>query len=155
MNERTFTATVEDDERGRVRIRLPFDPDAAWGAKRIHHVGGTVAGSRIRGAVESDEGGWVLVLTPSWHREAPEIVVGGEVGVTLRPEGPQRADLAPDIAAALEADPAAGDFFDGLAQFYRKGYLTWIDATKRSPEKRAERIAEVVHLLAAGMKQRP
>jgi hypothetical protein len=31
-----------------------------------------------------------------------------------------------------------------LAQFYRRAYLRWIDATKRSPDKRAARIAEMV-----------
>ena len=69
-------------------------------------------------------------------------------------EGPQRAELAPDIAAALEAEPEAATFFDSIAQFYRKGYLRWIDATKRSPETRAARIAEMVRLLKAGKKQR-
>jgi hypothetical protein len=49
----------------------------------------------------------------------------------------------------------AGAFFDSLAQFYRKGYLRWIDATKRRPDVRAERIAEVVRLLNAGVKERP
>jgi uncharacterized protein YdeI (YjbR/CyaY-like superfamily) len=47
----------------------------------------------------------------------------------------------------------AGEFFDSLAQFYRKAYLTWIDATKRSPETRAARISESIELLKAGVKQ--
>jgi bacteriocin resistance YdeI/OmpD-like protein len=64
-------------------------------------------------------------------------------------------DLADDIAAALEASPAAAAFFDTLAQFYRKAYLRWIDATARRPDLRATRIAEVADLLAAGIKQRP
>ena len=55
----------------------------------------------------------------------------------------------------LAANPAAAAFFDTLAQFYRKAYLRWIDATTRRPELRAARIAEVVDLLAAGIKQRP
>jgi hypothetical protein len=42
-----------------------------------------------------------------------------------------------------------------LAQFYTKAYLKWIDGTSRRPELRAERIAEVVQLLEAGIKQRP
>jgi len=67
----------------------------------------------------------------------------------------QRADLAEDVTAALAANPAAGAFFDTLAQFYRKAYLRWIDATTRRPELRAARIAEVVDLLAAGVKERP
>ena len=70
-------------------------------------------------------------------------------------EGPQRGDLADDIAAALAATPAAGAFFDTLAQFYRKAYQRYVDATTRRPDLRAARIAEVVGLLAGGIKERP
>jgi len=49
----------------------------------------------------------------------------------------------------------ATTFFDTLAQFYRKAYLRWIDATKRRPDLRPARIAEVVDLLAAGINERP
>lgn len=79
---------------------------------------------------------------------------GETIEVMLQPEGPQRGDLPDDVAAALEADPQAGEFFDSLAQFYRKAYLNWIEATKRRPEVRADRIAEVIGLLRAGIKQR-
>jgi uncharacterized protein YdeI (YjbR/CyaY-like superfamily) len=75
--------------------------------------------------------------------------------VEIAPEGPQRDDLAEDVAAALAANPDAEAFFDSLAQFYRWAYLRWIDATKRRPEQRAERIAEMVKLLKAGTKERP
>ena len=93
----------------------------------------------------------------------PEPVAGARSGRGARRRSkrradagrPQRADLAEDIAAALAANPAAGAFFDTLAQFYRKAYLRWIDATTRRPEVRAARIAEVVDLLAAGVKERP
>jgi hypothetical protein len=48
------------------------------------------------------------------------------------------------------------DRFGGIlrqpAQFYRRGYLRWIDATKRSPEMRQHRIATMVELLEAGIK---
>ena len=74
--------------------------------------------------------------------------------VVIEPEGPQRDDLADDVNAALSADPQAGEFFDSLAQFYRRGYLRWIDATKRRPDERARPIAEIVELLKAGHKQR-
>jgi uncharacterized protein YdeI (YjbR/CyaY-like superfamily) len=75
--------------------------------------------------------------------------------VVLAPEGPQRGDLAEDVAAALDASPAAGAFFDSLARFYRRAYLRWIDATKRKPEERLRRIAVVVDLLERGIKERP
>jgi uncharacterized protein YdeI (YjbR/CyaY-like superfamily) len=59
------------------------------------------------------------------------------------------------VAKALDAEPLAGAFFDGLAQFYRRGYLRWIDGASRRPDERAARIVEVVSLLRAGVKQRP
>ncbi len=74
---------------------------------------------------------------------------------SARAGGPQRDDLAADVAAALADNPQAGEFFDSLAQFYRRAYLRYIDATKRRPDERAARIAEVVGLLGAGIKQRP
>ena len=75
--------------------------------------------------------------------------------IELWPEGPQQADLAPDILAAFKAEPKAAAFFDDLAQFYRKAYLAWIDATKKKPEERVRRIRETVKLLKAGKKERP
>jgi hypothetical protein len=41
---------------------------------------------------------------------------GPDVLVELAPEGPQRGDLADDIPAVLEANPAAVAFFDTLAR---------------------------------------
>jgi len=66
-----------------------------------------------------------------------------------------RGHRTADFAAALEAEPEAAAFFDGLAQFYRKGYLSWINATKKSPDERTRRIAQTVKLLKNEVKQRP
>ncbi len=149
---RTFRARVAAGPRGALVIAVPFDPDAAWGDKPRHHVNGTVAGRTIRAALTREDG-WRLKLGPAWARDNP-VSAGDEVEVVLAPEGPQRPALDADIAAALEADPRAAAFFDGLAQFYRKGFLTWIAGTKARPEERARRIAQMVRLLAEGRKQR-
>jgi len=149
-----FRAHVADGPRGRAVIAVPFDPDEAWGAKAEHPVGGTIDGKRVRGTITPEASGWVFTVTPMWLRGAG-VATGADVLVELAPEGPQRGDLADDISAALAASPAAAAFFDTLAQFYRKAYLRYIDATTRRPDLRAARIAEVVGLLAAGVKQRP
>ena len=47
-NEVRFTARVTTDERKRVLVPVPFDPDDAWGPKPEHHVAGTVSGMGIR-----------------------------------------------------------------------------------------------------------
>jgi hypothetical protein len=153
MTPRRFTATVVAGDRGRVLVPLPFAADEAWGAKPTHRLGGSVNGMRVRAIIENTAVGEAFALGAAWRRDFG-IDVGDAVTVELTPEGPQRADLADDVAAALDAAPAAGAFFDGLAQFYRKGYLRWIDATKRKPELRAQRIQEMVECLAAGRKQR-
>ena len=149
-----FTATVIKNAKGRVLVPLPFAPDDAWGHKPAHPVAGSVNGMGVRAVVEPIDGGWGIVLGPAWRRDCG-IKPGDAVDVVLEPEGPQRDDLADDIAAAMAAEPDASAFFDGLAQFYRNAYLRWIDATKQRPDLRAARIAEVVDLLKAGVKDRP
>ena len=149
-----FTAVVRIDERGRTHVPVPFEPDEAWGTKPRHHVTGTLNGMGLRGVLDRTVHGTVLVLGPAWCRGA-RLTTGDQITVVLGPEGPQRTDLPADIAAALDADPDAGAFFDSLAQFYRNAYLRWIEATKRRPEQRPVRIAEVVRLLQDGQKERP
>lgn len=151
--QRRFRTTVAVDRRGRTVVPVPFDPDEAWGVKPRHPVRGSVAGCAMRGIVEKREDGPVITLGPSWTRVP--LHDGTEVEVVLEPEGPQRADLAPDIAAALDAAPDAAAFFDSLAQYYRNSWLRWIDSTKRNPEQRPVRIAHMVRNLQDGRKERP
>lgn len=134
-------------------VCLPFDPNAVWGAKDRHHITGSVNGCPVRGALDKNGNGYFLSLGAAWQRDNG-LDVGAAVHVELKAEGPQVEQLADDITAALEAEPDALAFFQGLATFYRTGYLRWIDATRRRPELRAERIAEMIALLKAGEKQR-
>jgi hypothetical protein len=154
MTHQRFTATVTDAGRGRVLISVPFHPDSMWGAKPRHHIHGTVNGMSMRGVVEPVGDGFGFTLGPAWLRGCG-LAAGDTATVDIEPEGPQRDDLADDVAAALDANPQAAAFFDGLAQFYRRAYLRWIDATKRRPDQRAQRIAEVIDLLEDGQKERP
>jgi hypothetical protein len=154
MRGQRFGANVAPGPRGSAVLVVPFDPDEMWGGKAEHPVGGTINGRRVRGRLTRGSDGWVFTLSPMWLRDAG-VMAGQDVQVELTPEGPQRGDLAGDIAAALAASPDAAAFFDTLAQFYRKAYLRWIDGTTRRPDLRAARIAEVIDLLAAGFKQRP
>jgi hypothetical protein len=154
MRVRRFGAHVAAGPGGSGVIAVPFDPDMVWGAKAGHPVGGTINGRQVRGTIAPDGSGWAFTVTPMWMHDTG-VAADDDVIIELAPEGPQRDDLADDIRAALEADPAAAACFDTLAQFYRKAYLRWIDGTTRRPDLRAARIAEVVELLAAGIKQRP
>lgn len=167
-----FTATLRRFG-GRVAVALPFDPDAAWGAKARHHVTGTVGGCAVRGELERADGaageggadggeggaadgvghgGFVLVLGPAWRRDNG-LDAGAVVAVDLAPEGPLGERLAPDLRAALEAAPAARAFFESLPTFYRNNFVRWVDDAKREAT-RAARVAEVVRLAAEGRRER-
>lgn len=150
--DRRFSARIEQVEK-RVQIHLPFDANEAWGEKPRHHVRGTVNGLAWRGPLFEAGGQFSLAIGPAWLRDSG-LAVGNIVEVVIEPEGPQVEQLAPDLSAALEENPQAKEFFNGLATFYRKGYLRWIDGA-RKPQVRAARIVEMVELLQAGIKQRP
>jgi hypothetical protein len=152
--ERSFDAQIEGSDKARAYIVIPFDPEAEWGARPRYHIRGTINRRAVRGPLEHSSLGWFLPLGPAYRRDNG-LEVGDPVSVTLALEGPQADALAADIADALAADSAARAFFDGLPTFYRKNYLRWIEATKRSPAIRAQRIAELVRLMKAGIKERP
>jgi hypothetical protein len=138
----------------RVTIPVPFDPAEAWGRRDRYHVTGTVEGVGFRGPLVFRDGAWLIERRPK-SPGAAQLHDGQSVAVEIWPEGPQVQQLADDVAQALAARPRARAAFESLAQFYRKAWLRWIDATKRRPEVRAERIGEMVRMLEAGYKERP
>lgn len=148
----TFTATLTAHGTSAV-IQLPFAPASVWGERPRYHVTGTVATKAVRGALTQIADHYVLKLGPAWVRDCG-LEFNSTVTVTLDLEGPQEDNLAEDIVAALTTNPAAKAFFAGLPTFYRKKYLRWIDSTKRNPDVRAQRIAEMMTLLANGQRER-
>jgi hypothetical protein len=147
-----FTATVESRSRGGIAVKLPFDPSVEWGTKDRYDVTGTINCRKVRGRLTSVDGAHYLELGPAWCRDG-SIAIGARVSVWLGPEGPQVASLAPDLVAALDAEPDARRFFESLATFYRKNFVRWIEDAKR-PETRARRVAETVAALKAGKRER-
>jgi uncharacterized protein YdeI (YjbR/CyaY-like superfamily) len=64
-------------------------------------------------------------------------------------EPPTTATVPDDFRQALEAEPAAREFFESLGATKRYSFLYRIADAKR-PETRAKRIAEYVELLREG-----
>jgi hypothetical protein len=148
-----FNATLRKGKTGGFDIDLPFDANGAWGVKTPHRIAGTVSGVKVRGPLALEDGTYRLKLGPAWRRDCP-FAPGDEVSVVLWPEGPQTDGLPPDLLAALQTESAALEFWQGLATFYRKAYLTWINGASRRPALRETRLRELVALLRDGKKQR-
>ena len=64
-------------------------------------------------------------------------------------DSPSTATVPDDFQAALDAEPAAAEFFASLGSTKRYSFVYRITDAKR-PETRAKRIAEYVELLARG-----
>jgi len=149
-----FSARVEPGRTSGFLLRLDFDPVAAWGPRDVYRVNGTIAGAPFRSVITREGAAWVTTLGPK-SQASPRVTAGAIADVAVDLEGPQAGALAPDIASALAERPRAKLAFDEMATFYRKGWLRWIDGTKRRPDERARRIAEMVRLVEAGHKERP
>ena len=110
---------------------FPSTPAEAWGRRDRYHVTGTIEGLGFRTTLVH-QSTWQIVLGPK-SPSSSRLQDGQSVTVAMWPEGPQQEQLAADIAEALAAQPQAQAAFEALATFYRKGWLRWIDATKRLP----------------------
>jgi bacteriocin resistance YdeI/OmpD-like protein/uncharacterized protein DUF1905 len=154
MNDdaQAFKAVVEADDRGRVSITVPFDPSAVWGARRRHHVSGTLNGHPFEGSL-GVRGARVFFPLAKRLRAEAGIEPGDVIEVTPAPAADRSESVPPELAQALVADPTAEAFFAGLSGFYRRQYAEWIIGAKQ-PVTRQRRVAQVVDLLRRGRKSR-
>ncbi|MEU5264623.1 YdeI/OmpD-associated family protein [Amycolatopsis sp. NPDC021455] len=152
MDRREFDAVLEADQRGHVRVRLPFNPSEAWGKKQRHFVRGSLNGMDFEGSLGSRGGEWFFPVNKAL-RASCGIGPGDDVHVVLEPGDSSAPAMPADLADALRADATAKSFFDSLSGFYRREYVTWIEGAKKE-ETRQSRVAEVIELLKRGRKQR-
>ncbi len=69
-----------------------------------------------------------------------------------KPKEPRRIEMPDDVGAALAANSAATQYWEGLAPSHRYEYLDWITEAKRE-ETRAKRIGQALEWLAEGKRR--
>lgn len=95
-------------------------------------------------------GGKFLLPVSAEHRARAGIAAGDEVDVALELDtAPREVTVPDDLSAALDADPAARSFFDGLSYSNKLRHVLAIDGAKTA-ETRERRIAKSVGLFADG-----
>jgi Bacteriocin-protection, YdeI or OmpD-Associated/Domain of unknown function (DUF1905) len=149
MGAQRFEATLEQHGSGTVVV-VPFDLKEAFGSGRPP-VLATVNGHTFRTTLFT-MGGRALLGLNREVREAAGVEAGQEVSVELeRDYEPRTVEVPSDLAAALEADPAVRETFDGLSYTHRKEYVRWIEEAKRA-ETRTRRVEKSVEMLREGVK---
>ena len=86
-------------------------------------------------------------------RDQAGLFTGDLITVDMELDTAQIEPIPDDLATALETEPEAKTFFDGLSPFYRNTYIAWITEAKQA-DTRAGRVTQTIAYLKAGRKQR-
>ena len=111
-----------------------------------------VNGYEYRNTVGVRSGTFLISLSAA-VRKATGLKGGDPIAVTLTlAEGPRPVDMSEDFGSALDANPEARAFFDGLSNSLQRYHCDNINGAK-TDDTRQRRIAKAVDLFLAG-KQR-
>jgi hypothetical protein len=95
-------------------------------------------------------GGAFMVGVSAENRLGAGVNGGGEVDVEIELDtAPREVSVPPDLAAALDADPAARRTFDGLSYSLKSWHVLQATGAK-ADETRKRRIARSVEVLREG-----
>ncbi|GAB3591130.1 hypothetical protein GCM10027446_08080 [Angustibacter peucedani] len=136
---------------GKTATGIPL-PDAeveALGGGRKPAVTVTVNGYSYRTTVASRDGVYLVPLSAE-NRSAAGVAAGDEVEVSLALDtAPRELEVPDDLQAALDAEPAARAFFDGLSYSKRQWFVLSVTGAKTA-ETRERRVTKALELLRDG-----
>jgi hypothetical protein len=146
-----FKNTVELHGKTATGIEVPAEAVEALGGGKKPAVVVAINGASYRTTV-APRGGRFLIPVSAENRAVVGVEAGDQVTVGLSLDTEERSVEVPaDLAAALRADPGAGDFFAGLTPSQRKEYVRWVESAKKD-ETRVARVQRSVALLREGKK---
>ncbi len=147
-----FHATILQNGKTATGIRVPDDVMDALGPSKRPAVRVTVNGYTYRTTVAT-MGGEHLFGVSADVRAKAGVAGGDEVDVDIALDTEPREVAVPaDLAALLDADAEAKQFFDTLSYTHKHSYVYWIDSAKKD-ETRQRRLTEAVQMLKAGRKR--
>ena len=144
-----FRTTIQQSDGTATGIRIPDEIVAALGAGKRPPILVTIRGYTYRNTV-AVMGGEFWVGVSAQHRAGAGVAGGEEVDVDIELDtAPRVIDVPPDLAAALDAEPAARRTFDGLSYSNQSWHVLQVTGA-RTDETRQRRIAKSVEILRSG-----
>jgi antitoxin component of MazEF toxin-antitoxin module len=144
-----FRTTIVRSGKNTTGIQVPGEVMEALEAGKRPAVTVTVNGYRYRSTVAA-MGGVAMVSLSAEHRAGAGVAGGDEVEVDLELDtAPREVEVPADLAAALDAEPAARSTFDSLSYSNRSWHVLQVTGAK-TDETRQRRIARSVDLLKQG-----
>ncbi|MBA2313956.1 MAG: DUF1905 domain-containing protein [Chloroflexi bacterium] len=144
-----FRTTVVQSGKTATGIRVPDEVVEALGAGRRPAVRVTINGFTYRSTV-AVMGGVSMIGVSAENRAGAGVAGGDEVDVDLQLDTAPRQITEPaDLAAALDAQPAARRMFDNLSYSNKSWHVLQIEGA-RTDETRLRRIRKSVDALSEG-----
>ena len=141
-----FRSVIEAARGGGAVARVPPDVCEAIGGLKQLRIIGTVNGVPYRSSTMPYRGDFYMGIHKA-TREAAGVAIGDEVDIELtRDDSPRVLELAPELEAALAAEPDLRARFDALS-FSRRRELADPIAEAVKPETRASRLQKAVDRL--------
>ena len=144
-----FRTTIQQNGKTAMGFEVPPEVVDELGAGKRPPVTVTINGYTYRNTV-AVMGGTYMIGVAAEHR-APAGIVGGEdVDVDLELDSaPREVTVPPELAAALDAEPAARATFDRLSYSNKSWHVLQVTGTN-NPETRARRIEKSIAALKDG-----
>lgn len=144
-----FRTTILQTGKTAMGFEVPASAVEALGAGKRPPVTVTINGYTYRNTV-AVYGGVFMIGVSGEHRGPARVAAGDEVEVELALDTAPREVAVPDeLAAALDADPAARATFDKLSYSNKSWHVLQVTGTS-NPDTRARRIEKSVAALREG-----
>lgn len=144
-----FRTTLLQSGATATGIRVPDEVMTALAAGKAPKVAITINGYTYRSSVATINGGPMIGVSET-VRAATGVEGGDTIDVDVVLDTAPRTIAVPDdLAAALDAEPAARRTFDGLSYSLKRFWVEPIEGAK-SPETRQRRIDKAVATLREG-----
>ena len=142
-------AELESTGKNTAGFAVPEDLVAQLAGGRRPKVRVRLNGTEFATSIAS-MGGRFLLGVSAERREAAGVRTGETYAVEIELDSePRQLEVPDDLAAALDAEPAARAFFDSLSFSRRQWHVLQVTGA-RQPETRARRVAASVAMLAEG-----